>query len=411
MFTQVTPNDPQYLSQYALPKISAPAAWDVTTGSSGIVIAFLDTGVDRTHPEFAGRLLTGFDFVNNDTDPTDDNGHGTHVAGIAAAAGNNETGVAGVAWGIKILPVKVLDSQGGGSTSDVIRGIDYAIEQKVRILNLSLGSPFPSANLQAAVNRALDAGILIVAAAGNCGAGGDGCPSVNSALYPAAFPGVIAVGATTQGDLKASFSTAASYVWVTAPGSSILSTYKDGGYRSISGTSMASPFVAGEAALMLSINPSMTVSELQTAIASSVVDLGASGRDDQFGYGRIDLRKAVDFVEPPQILSSTRVVSYGGFPNPVQVPVTSASSSEVTFVATAADSWVRVNGAGVFTGTTPSVITVDVSGGPVTQTRQSSISLTSKSGTVSPQLIEVISAPLARQIFLPAVTTGVQSAW
>lgn len=412
VFSQVTPNDPQYSSQWALPKINAPAAWDVTTGSASVIIAALDTGVDRTHPEFAGRLLTGYDFVNNDADPTDDNGHGTHVAGIAAGAGNNGVGIAGVAWGATILPVKVLDSQGGGSTADVIKGIDFAIDQKARIINLSLGSPFPSASLQSAITRAMDAGILIVAAAGNCGAGGDGCPSVNSPLYPAAFSGVLAVGATTQSDAKASFSTAGSYVAVTAPGSAILSTYKDGGYRTISGTSMASPFVAGEAALLLSRDPSLSASDLKAAISAAVVDLGATGRDDLFGTGRIDLQKALAAVQPPSSLAATpgRVVFFSPSSLSVPVSITSTGASGISFVATAGDNWVRVNGASTFTGTAPSTLSISVTGG-VTTTRESVVNVSSDISGVGPLTIEVVYSPLARQVFVPIVPTNGVTSW
>ncbi|MCS6802809.1 MAG: S8 family serine peptidase [Dehalococcoidia bacterium] len=282
IYAQLEPNDNRYPEQWALPKIGAPVAWSIITGTAAITVAVIDSGIDLAHPEFAGRILPGWNFVDKNDSPNDDYGHGTHVAGIIAAAGNNGIGVAGLAWGVPILPLKVLNGSGAGYGSDLILALEYARERGVKIVNISLGTTTNSVALQDAIDRATAAGMLIVASAGNTGANG------NTPVYPGASRGVLAVAATDAADRRASFSTRGSAVGVAAPGVGILSTYRGGGYLSLSGTSMASPMVAGLAALIWSRTPSLTADHVRQQIIETALDLGPPGRDDEYGAGRID---------------------------------------------------------------------------------------------------------------------------
>jgi len=292
-----TPNDPYYGSQWNLPKIRAPQAWDVVTGTTQVVIAIVDTGVDYTHPDLASsRLWLGWDFANSDNNPMDDEGHGTHVAGIAGANTNNNRGVAGVCWGCGLLAVKVLGADGSGLTSWVADGIQYAAYWgaafgKRTVINLSLGSPYPSSVLADAVAYAQGKGALIVAAAGNDG--------VNELFYPAAYPGVIGVAATDSADQQAFFSNSGAHVDLAAPGVQILSTMLDSQYASMDGTSMATPHVAGVAGLVWSARPALTADQVCGILLRTAVDLGSPGRDDIYGYGRLNAEAAVRSVVPP----------------------------------------------------------------------------------------------------------------
>jgi subtilisin family serine protease len=268
----------------------------VVTGTAGVWIAIVDTGVDYTHPDLvSSRLWLGWDFVNSDNNPMDDHGHGTHVAGIAGANTNNGQGVAGVCWGCGLLAVKVLGADGSGLTSWVADGIQYAAYWgaafgKRTVINLSLGSPYPSSVLADAVAYAQGQGALIVAAAGNNG--------LDQLFYPAAYPGVIGVAATDSSDQRASFSNSGSHVDIAAPGVSILST-KWSWYYYKSGTSMATPHVAGVAGLVWSARPALTASQVCGALLRTAMDLGTSGRDDIYGYGRLNAEAAVRGVVPP----------------------------------------------------------------------------------------------------------------
>jgi thermitase len=296
------PNDTRYAEQWAPAKINAPAAWDISTGSTAVTIAVIDSGVDTTHPDFSpARFVAGYDFIGGTVAQTDDFGHGTHVAGIAAGTGNNATGIAGMSWNTKIMPLKVLDSHGDGWDTDVAAAITYAADRNVapnnvRVINLSLGGPATTQLLNDAISYALGRGVLVVAAAGNTGLAG--------VDYPAALPGVMAVAATDSSDAKSSFSTSGPEVSVAAPGSSILSTVPTGtcevchgsGYRLVSGTSMATPYVAGLAALLFSFNGNLTAAQVRGAIESSAVDLGDAGTDQIFGHGRINALAALQAV-------------------------------------------------------------------------------------------------------------------
>ncbi len=279
------PNDPYYSRQWHLPRIGAERAWEVSRGDAEITVAVVDTGVDPSHPELAGRVLAGYDFVGEDDDPGDENGHGTYVAGIVAAAGDNGQGVAGVAWRVRVLPVRVLDANGQGFYSDVVAGIRYAADRGARIINLSLGGGAYSRALQEAVDHARARGSLPVAAAGNSAA-----PSLD---YPAACQGVVGVGATDGNDLLASFSNHGEDLDIVAPGVSIYSTYPGGRYVSMNGTSAAAPQVAGAAALLLSVRGSLSAAEAEQRLLSTARNLGEPGRDNVTGWGLVQLDKAM----------------------------------------------------------------------------------------------------------------------
>lgn len=279
------PNDPYYPLQWAPAAIGADEAWSLEQGDRSVVIAIVDSGVDYAHPDLAANYLSGgYDWVNGDADPRDDNGHGTHCAGIAAATINNSAGIAGIAQ-VSILAEKVLDAGGSGYASTVASGITHAVDNGADIISLSLGSSSPSTTLQEACRYAWDNGCLVVAASGN----GYGSP----VLYPAAFETVIAVGSLDSNNALSSFSNYGSEQELVAPGSGIYSTWPGGQYKSSSGTSMATPFVAGVSALVKSRYPDMTNAELRSLLAATADDLGAAGRDSYYGYGRVDAFEAV----------------------------------------------------------------------------------------------------------------------
>ena len=283
-----SPNDSRYLEQWHLPSISAPQAWDVTTGSAQVTIAVIDTGVDYNHSDLAGKCVAGYNFVARNSNPMDDHGHGTHVAGIAAAASNNSVGVAGVDWGVRIMPLKVLDSQGSGYDSDLAAAIHYAADRGVKVINMSLGSSEDSYTLNEAVNYAYNKGVTMVSAAGN---------ESSSVSYPAACDHVIAVGALDSNNNLTNFSNRGPALDLTAPGVSILSTFP-GGYQKMSGTSMASPVVAGCASLVLGEHPEYIPSQVESVLENSATDLGSPGFDTSFGYGKVNAYAAVCSGQP-----------------------------------------------------------------------------------------------------------------
>ena len=290
----ITPTDPYYGSQWGLAKIQADMAWNFSTGSPSVTIAVLDTGVDTTHPDLASQLVPGHNLANGSDDDNyqddcgSDTGHGTHVAGIAAAATNNGIGVAGLGWSAKIMPVKVLGgSLCEGSYADIISGIDWATSHGAQVINLSLGGPYNSV-LDSATTNAFTSGTLVVAAAGNCGTWQSGCDSLNQIFSPAGNAHVLGVAATDSNDVRASFSTATTTVDIAAPGVSIYSTWP-GTYRYLSGTSMATPFVSGLASLVYARFPAYTPTQVAQAIVANA-DLvgGNTSWSPEYGCGRIN---------------------------------------------------------------------------------------------------------------------------
>ncbi|MBN1667697.1 MAG: peptidase S8 [Anaerolineales bacterium] len=307
------PNDSHYNKQWSHSKTNAPQAWDLATGSSDIIIAIVDTGVDLGHPDLVGKLVPGYDVYNNDANPLDDNGHGTHVAGIAAANTNNGTGVAGVSWGARLMPVKALNNQGSGNISHITAGIYWAYQNGADIINLSLGGSVYSQSMQDAVNAAHSAGSLVVAAMGNCRTAGDGCPVANPVMYPAGLNNVFAVASTGPTDAYAPYSQYGSHCDVAAPGGA-MEWYQDPdgiystmptydvlmttvgfakNYDFVHGTSQATPYVAGLGALVWSYAPWLTADQVQAAIEDSAVDLGAPGWDVNYGHGRVNAYAAL----------------------------------------------------------------------------------------------------------------------
>jgi thermitase len=319
-YATITPNDPLFDFQYALynpgsgppgspqgeetADIKATSAWEETKGDENIVIAILDTGVDLDHPDIDEKIhSSGYDFINIDSDATDDEGHGTHIAGIAAAETHNNEGIAGVAWSCKILPVKVLNDLGEGSYAETIDGIIWAADNGADVINMSLGGDFPSTSLENALKYAHDMGVVNVAAAGNEG---------GAVLYPAAYDDYcLAVAATNENDERVDFINS-SGLWesnfgpeidVAAPGYEIVSLvptwYFGPGsfpYGIGDGTSTATPHVAGLAALIKSIKPDLSADQIMDVIRFSADDvnfINNLGRDHYIGYGRINMDKAL----------------------------------------------------------------------------------------------------------------------
>ncbi len=327
------PNDVYSGDQWRFFKIGAPLAWDMTTGDSSVIIAIVDTGIDLDHEDFnfncPGKLTAArWNFVAGNNTPNDDNGHGTHVAGIAAACGNNGIGVAGVAWGARLMPVKVLDSSGNGYYSDVADGVIYAVDHGAKVVNLSLGGPDDSSTLADAIQYAYQNGVLVAAAAGN---------TAGAVLYPAAYPHVLAVAATDSLDRRYSASSFGPQLDLAAPGVSIYSTIiGEKVYGTMTGTSMATAHVSGLAALLWSFAPSLTVDQVENAIESTADDLGTPGRDDYFGYGRINAGRALSSLalQISPALAPFLVGDNGGpFPALNTIQVTTLSSSPITWTA------------------------------------------------------------------------------
>ena len=318
-YALMTPNDPYYGYQWHLDNavyggINMESAWDLSTGS-GVTIAIIDTGIAEQATDLAGTcFVAGYDFVNNDYYPHDDNGHGTHVAGTVAQSTNNDLGVAGVAFDACLMPVKVLDSGGRGTDFDVADGIIWATNNGAEVISLSLGGP-ESTTTKNAVAYAYGEGVTIVAAAGNDGP--NGTPG-----YPAAYDDyVIAVGATRYDETVSYYSTCGGYVDIAAPGGDITvdqnnDGYGDGvlqqtfqktgqgtqwGYYFMQGTSMATPHVSGVAALLISKGVATTPAEVREALESTAEDKGDPGWDPEYGWGIVDAYAALNYFTAPNV--------------------------------------------------------------------------------------------------------------
>ncbi len=288
----VIPNDPNFNAQWSLPRTGVPAAWDLTAGDPTISVAVLDTGVDLSHPDLAGQLESGYDFINDDADPSDDHGHGTRMAGVVAASWNNGLGIAGVAPTSRVVPVKVLGEDGTGPYSAIAEGITWAVDQGARVINLSLSGDSPSQALQDAVNYATAAGAVCVGAAGNDGA--------DDPVYPAATNGAVAVGAIDENDNKAWFSNTGAWLSHVSPGVSLLTTDLGGGYTYSTGTSPAAAFTSGIFALLFSYEPSLSPGAAIARVEQGAFDLGSEGWDSSYGWGGIDALATLVPGEPGQ---------------------------------------------------------------------------------------------------------------
>ena len=278
----VTPNDPYFGSAWHLPKIGAPTAWDASQGT-GVTIAILDSGVDAAHPDLSSKLVPGWNFYDNNSNTADVYGHGTKVAGAAAAATNNGAGVSAVAGQAKIMPIRVTSTSGSGYSSMIANGIIYAADRGVRLANVSFANQPIRTAVVSASQYMKDKGGLVFVSAGNNGIDEGFAPT--SAMVP--------VSATDGSDAKTSWSSFGSYVMLAAPGAGIYSTSNGGGYGAVSGTSFASPVSAGVAALVMAANPKLSSTEVEKILFSTALDLGASGKDSYYGHGRVDAAKAV----------------------------------------------------------------------------------------------------------------------
>lgn len=302
----VIPNDARYDEMWAPSPLRLPQTWRKATGSSSVRVAVIDTGIDYTHYELVDFVSEeqGYDFVNDDADAMDDHGHGTHVSGIISAKANNESGVAGVTWGVELIPVKVLSSSGSGSYWDVAQGILYAsglLEdqpiEKADVINMSLGGSSSDNLVYDAIVKSTDAGVIISCSAGNTGTSNVG--------YPAAYDETIAVSAlslTYDGKIElASYSSYGEEVTVAAPGTDVLSTVLNDSFAYYSGTSMASPQVAGIIALM--IDEGIPTSQILDTIKNTAIDLGNDGKDISFGYGMPNVYWAIHEVSTINVIA------------------------------------------------------------------------------------------------------------
>jgi subtilisin family serine protease len=415
----VTPNDPLFTrlwglnnngfpvaGRWGLPDadIDAPEAWSVTTGSDSVTVAVIDTGIDYSHPDLSSQIWInpgencpgcrtdgidndgngyvddwrGWDFANGDNDPTDDNGHGTHVAGTIGAAGNNAVGVVGVNWHVRLMPLKFISAGGTGTTADAISAVLYAADKGATVLNNSWGGDDYSQALADAITVADTHGALFVAAAGNSATDNDSMPT-----YPASYalPNVLTVAATDNSDQLAYFSNVGrKSVDLGAPGLNIYSTWPGGTYQYMSGTSMAAPHVSGAAALAKAAFPSASGVGLKALLLESVDPLASLSSYTATG-GRLNANNAVTCNGAPKLWFES---PSSGFDAEVGTPVTftaiatrCADSAGVTVTATANGSPVALapRGDGLYTGTyTPAAtgsvtLSVSATAGGTTRTR------------------------------------------
>ena len=320
----VIPNDPKFSSQWHLKNIQADLAWDITKGSISIPIAILDTGIDSTHPDLADKIQFGYNFYDNNSDLTDVCGHGTKVAGAAAAISDNNLGVAGVAWDNPIIPIKITDSNCYGYYSLMSKGIIYAADHGARVANISFGI-YGGNSLNAAAQYMQEKGGWVVAAGGNSG---------NYENYDATGdnPFLISVAATSSSNVRTSWSSYGEYIDFAAPGSGIYTTKTGGLYGSASGTSFSSPIVAGAIALLFSFDPTLTPEQVYDALKSSALDLGETGRDNYYGWGKINVYEALQSIGIPNPPVDTEPPVISGMPSDITIDTDVSSGSVVTWI-------------------------------------------------------------------------------
>lgn len=305
----ITVNDPRASEETAINQINLPEAWAETEGSPDVTVAIIDTGIDGQHEDLVGRVVAGYNFLTNTPidagASSDDNGHGTAMAGIIGAMGDNAKGMAGIAWQTKLMPLKVADADGGATAGRVASAITYAADHGVKIANLSLGATGDFQAVRDAVTYAINHDVTLVAAAGNDGTAG--------VLYPAAYPDVIAVGSVNSSDVHSTFSNTGPEIALVAPGEAILSaglSSTHDTYKLASGTSVAAPFVTGTAALILARFPSLSRAEVTSLLESQADKIaGMSGQNhtDIYGYGRVDAARVVSL--------HAEFVSQNAYPN------------------------------------------------------------------------------------------------
>jgi thermitase len=280
------PNDPYFGSSWHLAKINASTAWDSSTGS-GVTVAVLDTGVDAAHPDLSSRIVPGWNFHDNNSNTSDVHGHGSAVAGAAAATMNNAIGVAAIAGQARIMPIRIADANAYAYWSTVAQGLTWAADNGARVANISYVGVAGSSAVQSAAQYMKNKGGLVVVCAGNNNRDEGIAPT--TAMIP--------VSATDENDLKTSFSSWGGFVAMSAPGINVWTTQRGGTYGQWWGTSIASPVTAGVVALMMARKPTLSAAQVESLLYASAVDLGASGRDPVFGHGRVDAAAALRAVD------------------------------------------------------------------------------------------------------------------
>ena len=341
--TSFVPNDPYFGSAYHVSIVNATAAWDTTQGE-GITIAILDSGVDAGHPDLASKMVPGYNFYDNNADSSDVYGHGTAVAGTAAAITNNGTGVSGIAGASKIMPIRVADTSGYAYYSTLASGLTWAADHGARIANMSFQGVQTSSAIQSSANYMKSKGGVVFASAGN-NAKDEGYAPTTS---------MISVSATNSGDSRPYWSSYGSYVTLSAPGENIWTTSRGGSYGAWNGTSFSSPLAAGVGALVLAANPSLTSAQVESILTSTAKDIGDPGRDIYYGYGRVDAAAAVAaalaFKPAPDTTAPTVSVTSPGsgasVSGTVSVNVSAADNVGIASVQ------LQVNGTVVATDTT-----------------------------------------------------------
>ena len=365
---------PNQIIPWGVERVNATIVHPITKGS-GIKIAVLDSGIDYTHPDLNDNYKGGYDFINYDNDPMDDYGHGTKVAGVIAAE-DNSFGIVGVSPEASIYGVKVIRNDGAGYLSSVIQGIEWAIDNDMDIITMSLGTQIPSISFENAVNNAYNSGVLVVASAGNLGGN-----TPDTVVYPAKYDSVIAVSAIDRNNNLASFSSIGPAVELTAPGLFTTSTLMGGNYSSFSGTSAAAPYVSGVAALLMVLEPSLTNVQIRQQLQMGAIDLGGPGRDTKFGFG---LTNAV--IETPSlnvnIIENQNPIE-SDQNTPITVHVSSGSTPIANALVTVSTSGGNLNPATGTTNANGDFITTYTAPSVQTQTQFTISTIATKTGYIA----------------------------